>query len=370
MCDAFVSFRFSETFPLAQGIKEKMEEQGYSVFVCAVPVGEDIAAQIATKLATCTIAIILGSETYSQKTESPFSTYDELEYILSEHKPFFLIKTCDTFKEHYAKVFLPSTISYYPLLIDPKNPGFVPADLIPQIIAKLNNPGLTGQMAALTTEETPVALPHLPPLTMDTAFSYAQRLRLVVPGNQVAFLQVCETIGKLELDYENVSIAEKLGNHGACEIVVKAMNAWSAAWDAPEVGKVLRSMDCLALPASNTVALGNAGACELVTGELRKWGKTNQQVAENGCGAIWNLAFNDANNKVKLSAAGACEAVTGALQAWGKTNQLVAENGCAAIWCLAGNANNKVKLGAAGAERAVNEAVANPIKDRALKALR
>ena len=94
MPDLFVSFRFKETLSLALALKETLDKQGLKTFVCAVPVGEDISKQIAKALAECKLAIILGSETYGQETESFFSTYNELAFILAEKKPFYLVKTC------------------------------------------------------------------------------------------------------------------------------------------------------------------------------------------------------------------------------------------------------------------------------------
>jgi hypothetical protein len=154
MCDVFVSFRFTETFPLAEGVKKELEKLGYTTFVCAVPVGDSIAKQIARNLAVCRLVVVLGSETYGQETKSPFSTYNELEYILADHKPFFLVKTCDAFTEHYAKVFLPTTIAHYPLRIDPKNPGFVPEDLVKRIVKKLE--GLDSHETRITGKKVVV----------------------------------------------------------------------------------------------------------------------------------------------------------------------------------------------------------------------
>jgi len=97
---------------LAEALKVELEAKGVSTFVCAVPVGESIAKQIIDNLMHCKLAVILGSETYGQQTDSPFSTYDELTALRDHKIPFFLVKTCAEFKEAHAKFHLPPSISY------------------------------------------------------------------------------------------------------------------------------------------------------------------------------------------------------------------------------------------------------------------
>ena len=169
--EIFMSFRIRETLPLAEALKVELEKKGISTFVCAVPVGESIAKQITTNLMNCKLAVILGSETYGMQTESSFSTYDELTAIRDHKIPFFLVKTCAEFKESHAKFFLPPSIAHYPMKIDLENPKHVPADLVPQIMARLNEvkaDKVAAPMAALKLEThgaAPVAAPETSKLT-------------------------------------------------------------------------------------------------------------------------------------------------------------------------------------------------------------
>ena len=149
MADIFVSFRISETLHLAKALKTALEAHGVSTFVCATQAGDDIGDEIAENLMDCKLVLILGSETYGAKTDSPFSTFNELKAIRSTDLPIFLIKTCAEFKEKTTKFHLPSSIAHYPLVIDSKNPGYIPADLVPLILAKYRRANVDAPAAAI-----------------------------------------------------------------------------------------------------------------------------------------------------------------------------------------------------------------------------
>ena len=73
------------------------------------PNGTNIGIVIPTALANAKMAIIMGSKTYGKKTENNnFSTYNEMQFILSENKPMFLLKMCEEWEEPQTRVMIGS----------------------------------------------------------------------------------------------------------------------------------------------------------------------------------------------------------------------------------------------------------------------
>jgi hypothetical protein len=72
------------------------------------PNGSNLGIIIPTALANAKMAIVMGSETYGKKTESNFSTFEEMQFILSEEKPMFLLKMCEEWEEPQTKVMMGS----------------------------------------------------------------------------------------------------------------------------------------------------------------------------------------------------------------------------------------------------------------------
>ena len=139
--DIFISLRFNEARPAGNALQAALEAKGMSVFLCDVPPGENLARAVVGALTRCKLAVILGTKTYGQKTASTFSTYEELQYIVDERKPFFLVKMCDAFEEEHARFNLPSTISYYawqPVINTDGAVEDVPEDLVTQIADRLH----------------------------------------------------------------------------------------------------------------------------------------------------------------------------------------------------------------------------------------
>ena len=61
--------------------------------LCEVPEGQNIKEVVVDGLDGCELAVLLGTKTYGTKTVS-FSTYEEMEFVIAEGKPFFLVKMC------------------------------------------------------------------------------------------------------------------------------------------------------------------------------------------------------------------------------------------------------------------------------------
>lgn len=134
--DMFLSLRFAEAMEEAKALKKALEERNLRVFLCAVPEGESLEDAIIGALHVSSLVVILGTRTYGLKTASPFSTHNELRYIIDK-KPYFLVKMCDEFLVPKAQFHFSSAISYYPW--QPKTPEErrnVPGDLVDRIVAR------------------------------------------------------------------------------------------------------------------------------------------------------------------------------------------------------------------------------------------
>lgn len=135
--DAFISLRFAEAMEEAKALKVQLEKRHLRVFLCAVPEGESLADAIIGALHASSLVVILGTATYGQKTASSFSTYHELNYIVDNKKPMFLVKMCEEFVEPFAKFHLPSAIAYYPWRpMTPVERQNIPPELVERIVTR------------------------------------------------------------------------------------------------------------------------------------------------------------------------------------------------------------------------------------------
>ncbi|EGD82434.1 hypothetical protein PTSG_03080 [Salpingoeca rosetta] len=139
--DLFISVRFNEALGAAKALKAALTKQGFSVFLCAVAPGGDIATAIIDALHSCKMVIILGSPTYGEKTENKFiSTFEELRYIIHQDKPFFLVKMCAKFLAPAAQFYLTNTIAYHAWRVNGNDDEHdVPESLVTAILDKYAN---------------------------------------------------------------------------------------------------------------------------------------------------------------------------------------------------------------------------------------
>eukprot|EP00733_Pompholyxophrys_punicea_P001591 Pompholyxophrys_punicea_v1_NODE_851_length_1214_cov_3.240725.p1 type:complete len:140 gc:universal NODE_851_length_1214_cov_3.240725:128-547(+) len=115
-------------------LRDALSAVHVSVYLCEVLAGLDIQQNIVAALAEAHLVIIMGSKTYGEKTDSHFSTHQELCFILEEEKPFFLIKMCDDFASLITRFSLPKKFSYFTW-----DDGPIPNDLVPAILQRLMN---------------------------------------------------------------------------------------------------------------------------------------------------------------------------------------------------------------------------------------
>ncbi|EGD82196.1 hypothetical protein PTSG_02868 [Salpingoeca rosetta] len=168
--DIFISLRFSEARNAGKALQRALEARGLKVFLCEVPPGSNIAKVVIRALHGCRMAVILGTRTYGKETDSSFSTFDELQYIVDRRKPFFLVKMCDDFEEPEAQFHLRSNVAYFAWT--PKNEDTnisVPPPLVDDIVGKLKEQTpntLTNasgqQLAATTSFDSPLSVSEPP----------------------------------------------------------------------------------------------------------------------------------------------------------------------------------------------------------------
>ena len=104
------------------------------------------------------LIIVFGSKTYGSKTASKCSTYHEINFIMDDHKPFFLVKMCKQFDLASTRVLLNRDIAYQNWYAQDKPD--IPCGLVDAILTKLEtirNPTPHGD-ATLNPATTP-ALP-------------------------------------------------------------------------------------------------------------------------------------------------------------------------------------------------------------------
>eukprot|EP00911_Craspedida_sp_UC1_P002972 UC1_evm1s2170 len=136
--DIFISLRYAEANIEGAALKAGLEQRGLRVFLCNELPGIDLKRVIVDALCSCRLALILGSKTYGAKGETNFSTEAELDFILEEKIPFFLVKMCDRFKESSTRFVLKSSIAHYPwqpaTADEKQNP---PTDLFEKIMGRV-----------------------------------------------------------------------------------------------------------------------------------------------------------------------------------------------------------------------------------------
>mmetsp|Transcript_15281 Transcript_15281/g.23011 ORF Transcript_15281/g.23011 Transcript_15281/m.23011 type:complete len:1048 (-) Transcript_15281:291-3434(-) len=138
--DIFCSLRFAEAQKEAEDVQKIMKEKyDLNCKIIQPPVGNDIAEEVATTLDAAKLVLIFGTETYGKGTVS-FSTKEELQFVMDEKKPFFLLKMCDRFAESRTRLSLPNSVAYFPWPAGTPMPENLPAELMASYEHALLNP--------------------------------------------------------------------------------------------------------------------------------------------------------------------------------------------------------------------------------------
>ncbi len=96
--------------------------------------GNNIFDRIIDRLTTCRMVVIFGTHDYGDKGTVNFSTNEELDFILMEKIPFYLIKMCDKFVSR-TRFRLPDGINYRRLAVGEP----LPPDLVHEVVNKYDS---------------------------------------------------------------------------------------------------------------------------------------------------------------------------------------------------------------------------------------
>ncbi|EGD77003.1 hypothetical protein PTSG_12575 [Salpingoeca rosetta] len=177
----FISLRFGEAGHAGKLLKRELEQvHGLDVFLCDVEPGGNMGKEIITNLAACDLAVIMGTKTYGKETPSTFSTFQELDFIKNERKPFFFIKMCERLEESFARFHLPDSISYFPWIPASRDPESMslPPDLAPAIVDKLSH--ISTSSGAKGGKGGPSVITRQLPTTLDAGLTqWLQRYNML-----------------------------------------------------------------------------------------------------------------------------------------------------------------------------------------------
>ena len=95
-------------------IKAALEALGLVVFLSNVSPGGDLQDVISEALGMCKFAIILATKTYGAKTNGLFDTSNEMNFIISQQKPFYLVRMIP-FDENWAE--MRTTVAFPPSIM-------------------------------------------------------------------------------------------------------------------------------------------------------------------------------------------------------------------------------------------------------------
>jgi len=111
--DVFISYRISESTNETRILQKELEGQGLSVFVSeALIPGSNMQKNIADSLMMCKLVVLMASATYGRDTGGLYSTCQELNFVMTNRKPFYLIKMCDVWEESHVQLILGGAYLY------------------------------------------------------------------------------------------------------------------------------------------------------------------------------------------------------------------------------------------------------------------
>ncbi|EGD79186.1 hypothetical protein PTSG_09915 [Salpingoeca rosetta] len=401
----FISLRFSEAMEESEALKKALDKRGVPTFLCAVASGNSIADAVIEAIDECDLVVIMGTHTYGEKTDSKFSSREELEFIINDEKPFFLVKMCDRFKHAKTRFWLPPTIAYHPWQPQGAERSDPPGELVDAIIAKLKNVSGVGapatqqqpqqQQATGTVRATSLATSS--PSSASSSQVHGVRAvsgggaeedavrKLQASGRSMHAAEVVQLMHAFPASADvqwracqaledqsrgNPSARVQAAAAGAIDAVMRTLTTHSQNADVQE--RACAALANLAINNDNKVAIAAKGGIEIVVAAMNRF-SSNGGVQHQGCVALAELACNDAN-KMAIVSKGGVDAVIAAMQNHGK-KAVVQNNGCVALGILARHASVcqqlRSKRVAVVAEQAKRNLPANAaVQDQANRLLR
>jgi hypothetical protein len=220
-CQIFISVRFAEAGIEANALKSALDARGISTFLCAVHPGGDIRGEIVNALSSSQLAIVMGTKSYGENTGAGFCTYEELEFIYDEKKPFFLVKMCDKFDVNLTRFLVRKSVSYLEWF--PRSP--MPDDLVTKILEKLASTTVsTNSVSSELNEKLPSPLPSSATIPLESLNpnesiellihlgcsaelrKKVKELNLEIDGGYLQYLHEIEVLQELEGVKNNIRI--------------------------------------------------------------------------------------------------------------------------------------------------------------------
>jgi hypothetical protein len=134
--DVFISLRHGEAASEARALQTALRARSISTYINDSASGVNMGVEIANKLATCRLAIVMGSETYGVKTGAINSTFEQMQMIMgSKSDAFFLVKMCEEFQEPFTRMQFGPAVVYHQWMSGAPMPG----DLVDKIVARLRD---------------------------------------------------------------------------------------------------------------------------------------------------------------------------------------------------------------------------------------
>ena len=131
-----VTLAMSKQYEVA--LKARLAERGLKVFLCDEAPGVNLKRTIFSAFSAADLAIIAASATYGRQTTSGFSTYEEMNFLQTEKKPYFLLKMTPSPNDKWEEVETRAT--YNMDVWEYWAPGApMPGDLVDKIVAKLGS---------------------------------------------------------------------------------------------------------------------------------------------------------------------------------------------------------------------------------------
>ena len=136
--DLAISLRFGEANTEMVALKAALAKRGLHVFLCDEAPGVDLKRTIFEAFGAADLAIIAASATYGRQTTSGFSTYEEMNFLQTERKPYFLLKMTKSPGDSWEEIETRAT--YNMDVWEYWAPGApIPEGLIDKIVAKLGS---------------------------------------------------------------------------------------------------------------------------------------------------------------------------------------------------------------------------------------
>ena len=112
--DVFISFKFGTAMKEAKILRCALCDAGVSAFICEAEVGTDIKTLVVRTITSAKLVVVLGTADYGMPGTVKFSTKEELDFIESEDKPYFLIKMCESFLDDVTRFTFRKAVAYRP----------------------------------------------------------------------------------------------------------------------------------------------------------------------------------------------------------------------------------------------------------------